>query len=118
MPSYALTCCSTADLTPGWLDGIDVNYLFFNYELDGVPCKDDFGKTHSPKELYACMLKGATAKTSQVSIGEYMEFWAPLLEAGQDVLHVTLSSGISGTSSRSEERRVGKECRSRWSPYH
>ena len=24
----------------------------------------------------------------------------------------------SKTSSRSEERRVGKECRSRWSPYH
>ena len=24
----------------------------------------------------------------------------------------------SGLSSRSEERRVGKECRSRWSPYH
>ena len=23
-----------------------------------------------------------------------------------------------GRSSRSEERRVGKECRSRWSPYH
>ena len=22
------------------------------------------------------------------------------------------------TSTRSEERRVGKECRSRWSPYH
>ena len=25
---------------------------------------------------------------------------------------------IEGTSLRSEERRVGKECRSRWSPYH
>ena len=25
---------------------------------------------------------------------------------------------IFGLSSRSEERRVGKECRSRWSPYH
>ena len=23
-----------------------------------------------------------------------------------------------GTLTRSEERRVGKECRSRWSPYH
>ena len=23
-----------------------------------------------------------------------------------------------GAISRSEERRVGKECRSRWSPYH
>src|SRR3712207_7759249 len=25
---------------------------------------------------------------------------------------------ISGSDFRSEERRVGKECRSRWSPYH
>ena len=25
---------------------------------------------------------------------------------------------LSPTSGRSEERRVGKECRSRWSPYH
>src|SRR3712207_7325732 len=26
--------------------------------------------------------------------------------------------GMSGARVRSEERRVGKECRSRWSPYH
>ena len=26
--------------------------------------------------------------------------------------------GTGKTSLRSEERRVGKECRSRWSPYH
>ena len=25
---------------------------------------------------------------------------------------------LSGGAARSEERRVGKECRSRWSPYH
>ena len=25
---------------------------------------------------------------------------------------------VIGVVSRSEERRVGKECRSRWSPYH
>src|SRR3712207_9082852 len=25
---------------------------------------------------------------------------------------------VSGSHQRSEERRVGKECRSRWSPYH
>ena len=28
------------------------------------------------------------------------------------------ASLISGRDLRSEERRVGKECRSRWSPYH
>src|SRR5258708_40160643 len=27
-------------------------------------------------------------------------------------------SGVRDTKGRSEERRVGKECRSRWSPYH
>ena len=26
--------------------------------------------------------------------------------------------GMLGNTVRSEERRVGKECRSRWSPYH
>jgi len=26
--------------------------------------------------------------------------------------------GVSRMTVRSEERRVGKECRSRWSPYH
>ncbi len=38
------------------------------------------------------------------------------------VLTVMLRTNISGAekeiTSRSEERRVGKECRSRWSPYH
>ena len=32
---------------------------------------------------------------------------------GADALRLTLITG-----NRSEERRVGKECRSRWSPYH
>ena len=27
-------------------------------------------------------------------------------------------TGARQTTTRSEERRVGKECRSRWSPYH
>ena len=34
------------------------------------------------------------------------------------VYPLVLFSIISGVLCRSEERRVGKECRSRWSPYH
>ena len=39
---------------------------------------------------------------------------------GMDRLYVLLRDGPvrDRISSRSEERRVGKECRSRWSPYH
>ena len=29
-----------------------------------------------------------------------------------------LTASSKGDADRSEERRVGKECRSRWSPYH
>src|SRR3989449_1071242 len=37
----------------------------------------------------------------------------PALEVKKRLLHLMAELGI-----RSEERRVGKECRSRWSPYH
>ena len=29
-----------------------------------------------------------------------------------------ITAGLDQMRDRSEERRVGKECRSRWSPYH
>ena len=33
-------------------------------------------------------------------------------------LHVGTREYLFSEQERSEERRVGKECRSRWSPYH
>src|SRR5258708_1857937 len=40
--------------------------------------------------------------------------------ARDEPIHGATTGGISGLNydARSEERRVGKECRSRWSPYH
>src|SRR3712207_7341482 len=37
-----------------------------------------------------------------------------------DALHLAAAeaAGATTVATRSEERRVGKECRSRWSPYH
>jgi len=42
---------------------------------------------------------------------------APLL-AGAGVVGIAVGFGAQSFVKRSEERRVGKECRSRWSPYH
>src|SRR5260370_42499682 len=41
-----------------------------------------------------------------------------LHEATSNTLRIHLLEGTEPTPLRSEERRVGKECRSRWSPYH
>ena len=38
--------------------------------------------------------------------------------AGKTSLLMTVCGNPRASSGRSEERRVGKECRSRWSPYH
>src|SRR3989449_9823514 len=41
----------------------------------------------------------------------------PVLSADDAIVVIALN-GDGGVVLRSEERRVGKECRSRWSPYH
>ena len=41
------------------------------------------------------------------------------VEVGDTVHAETMQDGLNAANGlRSEERRVGKECRSRWSPYH
>ena len=40
------------------------------------------------------------------------------IDMSSDMLSSSLSSVPGVDTERSEERRVGKECRSRWSPYH
>ena len=40
------------------------------------------------------------------------------LKKGTKRLQKIITLGTEGGMNRSEERRVGKECRSRWSPYH
>lgn len=97
MADFVLSCCTMCDLSRAWLDNRNIHYIYFNYELNGKQCKDDFGETIPPADLYARMLAGAEVKTSQVSVGEYMKDWRPILEAGKDILHVGLASGLSGT---------------------
>src|SRR2546430_7347515 len=45
--------------------------------------------------------------------------WQESVDANHRSMQVALNTGsIAEALHRSEERRVGKECRSRWSPYH
>ena len=63
-----------------------------------------------------------------VQAGEHVRAIRPIgIAGGQEVRHPVPLQGhgelpgegeVGAQRSRSEERRVGKECRSRWSPYH
>ncbi len=96
MDNYVLSCCSTADLSKEHFERINVKYICFHYQLDGVDYLDDLGQTMDFDEFYERMANGADTKTSQINADEFIEYFRPMLEAGQDILHVSLSSGISG----------------------
>jgi DegV family protein with EDD domain len=48
---------------------------------------------------------GELPSTSQPSVGDFLEVYEPLLEAGDDVLSIHLSGGISGTVHAAEQAR-------------
>ena len=110
MASYVLSCCSTADLTKAHFEARDIRYICFHYWLDGVEHPDDLGETIPFPEFYRAMAEGADTKTSQINISEYLDYFEQFLSQGLDVLHVTLSSGISGTfNSAADAARICRE---------
>lgn len=96
MNDYILSCCSTADLTQEHFKSRDIHYICFHFELDGKQYEDDLGKSIAFHDFYESMAKGAETKTSQVNVEEFIEYFTPFLEEGKDIVHLTLSSGISG----------------------
>ena len=99
MANYVLSCCSTADLSKEHFENRDIHYICFHYKLDGVDHPDDLGQTIPFEEFYKKMDEGADTVTSQVNVSEYVEYFSKFLEEGKDILHVSLSTGLSGTYS-------------------
>ena len=62
---------------------------------------DKEATAHPPQEAVVVRFAGDSGDGMQLTGGQF-----------------TLSTALAGNDLRSEERRVGKECRSRWSPYH
>ena len=58
------------------------------------------------------------AQVARVLLGKHKPTFTPGVEMGDFVVVVNAERVTVTGTKRSEERRVGKECRSRWSPYH
>ena len=71
--------------------------------------EDEFSESKYSKDTANC--KAAAEQVCDLSTGKVASIDANEYDS-------TKYSRDTANSSRSEERRVGKECRSRWSPYH
>ena len=97
MDNFILSCCSTADLSKEHFEARNISYICFHYELDGVQYPDDLGQSMPFEKFYQAMVDGSDTKTSQVNADEYEAYFRKFLEEGHDILHLTLSSGISSS---------------------
>lgn len=97
MNDYVISCCTPVDYTREALQELGVETVYYHILLDGEDYADDFGESISAETLRMYLVAGHDVKTSQVSVGEYLQFFRKFLEQGRDILHITLSSGLSGT---------------------
>ena len=97
MQPYVLTCCSTADLSKEYFESRNIPYVCFHFTIDGVEYMDDLGQSMPFEEFYARIDKGAMPTTSLVNTEQFLAFFEPFLKEGKDILHLSFSSGLSGT---------------------
>src|SRR5256885_13557144 len=88
--------------------------------VEAAASQEGAGAVQTPKALLGGMVTSLSGMVADVRSNA-----ALVAQAGQQLVneHQALSdrTELQATNlaqTRSEERRVGKECRSRWSPYH
>ena len=98
MSEYVLFTDSTCDLTPDLVEKMDIHVLPMSFVLNGETYRNyPDNRELSPKAFYDALRQGGISTTSQVSMGEFTDAFAPILEQGKDILYLAFSSGLSGT---------------------
>lgn len=97
MENYILSTETTADVSREYLESRKIASIPFHYSLGNKEYVDDFGESLTIHDFYEAMRQGEMTRTSQIPNGEYDAYFRSFLEKGLDVIHVCLSSGLSGT---------------------
>lgn len=95
--SFVILTDTSANLPSAMLRENDIAVVPFTYSIkDKVySCLDTEG--FDGKKFYKAMRMGAVIKTSQINMFHYVSFFEPYLERGEDILMISMSSGISGS---------------------
>ena len=95
---YRIVTDSTIDLTQKMIEELELTVISLRFTIDGKTYQDKSDLSEMPTEtFYAKLREGKMSTTSQVNADEFMRTFEPILEAGEDVLYIAFSSGLSGT---------------------
>ena len=95
--SYRLTTDSTADLPQEFLTERGISSIGLAFQIGGEEYREGPDLKMTSKEFYDQLREGKPSSTVQVNTYEFIDFAEPFLAAGEDVLHIAFSSGLSGT---------------------
>ncbi|MBQ5406667.1 MAG: DegV family protein [Oscillospiraceae bacterium] len=84
--------------------GLQVIPLTYLYDGQEHTCLDT--DSFDAEDFYGRIKRGLRVTTSQISPQQYLDFFEPYVSAGQDVIYVAMSSGISGSCNSA---RIGAE---------
>ena len=96
--SFAIFTDACSNLPNHLLTELKIQVLPCRYLLDEIPGFYDGNiDSFDSHEFYDKMRNGSVLKTSLLNTHLFMSHFRPALEAGQDLIYVGLSSGVSGT---------------------
>ncbi|MBQ8452085.1 MAG: DegV family protein [Clostridia bacterium] len=78
-------------------EALGMHVIGMPYTLKGEEHVYDFGKNTDIKAFYNEMRKGEVVTTSALSPQDYIDYFEPIFEQGEDILYVHFSSELSGT---------------------
>lgn len=93
---YRIVTDTSANLPWPYIQSHDIVIIPYTYQLGGKEQSEAPGSFDGPT-YYQAIRDGARATTSQIPPQRYVDALTPLLEAGEDVLFISMSSGISGS---------------------
>ncbi len=105
MNSYVLSTCSTLDKSFEYVSQRNIEYIKFVFLTDGKENHDDLGVSLSFDKFYQMMRDGVDTKTSQPNVDDYKNYFEKFLSEGRDVIHLNLSSGLSGAQTSAKIAR-------------
>lgn len=95
--SYRITTDSTCDLPQDMIAARKIDVIGMVFQIDGQEFREGPDCGISSHDFYDQLRAQKPSSTVQVTAYEFMQFVEPFLAAGEDVLHICFSSGLSGT---------------------
>ena len=100
--SFAIVTDTSANLPSRLLKQYSLSVVPFSFSINGAEHIDLDAEEFDAAGFFAAMRAGAKVVTSQIPPQVFADCFEPLLQSGQDVLFVSMSSGISGSYNSSE----------------